>query len=1669
MEVFGVLIVLGLLACLLVGFLQILLWIIRLLGGGQPSANSIRPEPSITPSVTPPRTTCNGCGAPFNSSDQFCMQCGLRRGAKLGAAETDLIATQRALLRLFNLKQLDENLYQSLSQTIEAEQARLRDNQTERQTVRQLVHQTVNAPAATTFDNLPARPAAPITPIAPIAPITPTRPPEPRRSLPEMLAAFMEESSIRWGELVGGVLIIGCSLALVVSLWSEIAERPVLKFSVFMSMTAALFVLGFYSARRWKLPTTSRGVMLIATLLVPLNFLAVTALGRASSGVLIVLAEIAAWFVFAALVWRGAQVYAAEHSHWIAGSTMGVSLALLAAKHLAAPDLNWRNWLLLGALPIACFVVSVAGSLRQARTKPSLKSSGESPQLYSLFAVLGTGLFATVLPLGLLLGRGGLSRRTWQELVPLLALLGVPLMAVGRFCWRRIQSQELGVERTIATSIGLAGAALLAGSTLLAFPFIDAMLVVALLNAVVFGWAAWHYGLRTARWLAFAQALYASLLLLHLALGNLQFGLSDAATLLSALFSYVSGVWLLIAALALLTAAELLPRRSTVRPYLRADAELAAAACALASFGLVTYHGFGWLNDPLHAVWIYATYAVVAFALAWRHQFAPFVWAGLGLLWMTSAQACVYWLQPVWQWSEPWAVAWLTVALITATLALLSLFNGRTQALFGNPSLLASGVCVLAVAPLLAFRPFELSPAYLCPGFIVALAWAFYAWRAAQPVTAVSGGLLFNLAASLSALSWFRAHYEVSDSQMLVRLIQINLAVSALYALAWYGFTRGDAQSPHRHWVLRLSRIIAALWLALLGVTAAVLIMSPWHTSQFVRVIGGGWGWALAALVAGTYALTQTSRYPNRLRSFSLRMLALLALGAQTAALVHRFETTWAWQAYFTLAGFVTLAALIAVARVAFASRREQKAESNRATLWTNGLSIAAVLLAWRGTEINQEWQGPWRSVVILFTVTLAMLVMQGFRRSRAYAYVAGALACGTLTMWIWGYAQGNGTPMDMLLLNGVTLAAIALISLLIELRSGAPAKAGLPAFHQFVAFALLATSSWWMATKLFHDFTGMSHHWMAAQGVYSLLFFAALAALLFASWWDGAHRWRFTAVYVFGLLVIAALIDRRNFFGASMLYCFSVVGTLYAVGAALLWRSRSVFSNALLALRIPELEPNTSDGLWWLTPANTWLAAISTALALFLSSVMEPSATRVLAAVVSLLAPLSLYLLITKSVTSDDSTHAQIRTRWLTLALAFCAVLACLWLGVSAQYTHQLVIFTALSLLVSGAFYLSEARPLSNWTARLTRLGAWEAPLRQFVNTLGIIGLTALIATLGLEWGQRLDFGAPQLATWAAGLVTALFVALLLSLLAFALWRGRDPLDWQGPARNRYVYGAEIVAVLLFIHVRLVAPWLFGGRFQAYWPIMILLLAFVGVFLGDLLRRRGRTVLADPLERTGVFLPLLPALAFALVPSRVDYAGVLLGVALFYGLLSIMRQSFGFGMLAILAGNGGWWHWLQRTGDFGFFAHPQVWLIPAALSVLVAAHLNRKQLSLEQLTTIRYVALMTIYVSSTADIFLNGVADSPWLPLVLAVLSIVGVMLGIMLRIRAYLILGTLFLLFAVITLVWHAAVSFGWYWLLYVAGIAAGMAIIYLFAMFERHRAAWLLWMERFKTWQA
>ena len=153
-------------------------------------------------------------------------------------------------------------------------------------------------------------------------------PPCPQTSWADWLAAFMEERNIRWGELVGGLLIVCCSIALVISFWSRIAEMPLVQFLLFNGVTAALFGVGFYSEHRWRLHTTSQGLLTIASMLVPLNFLAIAAVttAAAANNPLVLGGEAVSTVLFAALLFFGGRSWSAP-TRW--RSTVGIIVPAL--------------------------------------------------------------------------------------------------------------------------------------------------------------------------------------------------------------------------------------------------------------------------------------------------------------------------------------------------------------------------------------------------------------------------------------------------------------------------------------------------------------------------------------------------------------------------------------------------------------------------------------------------------------------------------------------------------------------------------------------------------------------------------------------------------------------------------------------------------------------------------------------------------------------------------------------------------------------------------------------------------------------------------------------------------------------------------------------------------------------------------------------------------------------------------------------------------------------------------------------------------------------------------------------------------------------------------------------------------------------------------------------
>jgi hypothetical protein len=281
-------------------------------------------------------------------------------------------------------------------------------------------------------------------------------------------------------------------------------------------------------------------------------------------------------------------------------------------------------------------------------------------------------------------------------------------------------------------------------------------------------------------------------------------------------------------------------------------------------------------------------------------------------------------------------------------------------------------------------------------------------------------------------------------------------------------------------------------------------------------------------------------------------------------------------------------------------------------------------------------------------------------------------------------------------------------------------------------------------------------------------------------------------------------------------------------------------------------------------------------------------------------------------------------------------------------------------------------------------------------------------------------------------------------------------------------VYACEAVVVLLSVHLRLTMPELFGLEIvERYWLLLIMLVAFCGAGLSHFFGSRGLSVLSEPLERTALAMPMLPAIAFWLPGETVDKSPLLwFTVALFYGFQAYTRRSAWMTVASAIAANICLWVLWNRC-EIGFADHPQVWLIPPALAVLVAEYLNRDRLRREQSGPLRFFALSVIYVASTADLFIAGVGNSWLLPIVLAGLSVAGVLAGILLRIRSFVLLGVVFLMVVIITMIWHAAENRGlWVW--YLSGVVLGLTILALFAFFEKHRNDVLAGLEKLKDWE-
>ena len=334
-----------------------------------------------------------------------------------------------------------------------------------------------------------------------------------------------------------------------------------------------------------------------------------------------------------------------------------------------------------------------------------------------------------------------------------------------------------------------------------------------------------------------------------------------------------------------------------------------------------------------------------------------------------------------------------------------------------------------------------------------------------------------------------------------------------------------------------------------------------------------------------------------------------------------------------------------------------------------------------------------------------------------------------------------------------------------------------------------------------------------------------------------------------------------------------------------------------------------------------------------------------------------------------------------------------------------------------------------------------------------GEAGLT-VTAQLGMDWG------ADRVVALALGLLAA--VAILWSLAG--LVRRRDPeaivgvdpvevptravapaleqvalaaalfcaggvvstvLTGNRPTDLAAATGVGILAALTLVAIGLLVRWgaswlvyaaqaaVLGSYFYYRWAfpipapvdaVVLTLLGYLDFGLAEMLPRVGLERFAAPTRRVSLGLLLIPlVLAFWGGPLWPFRMLLLFAAATFYGIACLRLQSKPIGYVAAVLYNAALWVLWSQVG-WQFTDSPQLFIVPAGLTAILFAEVNRGTLQREALNMIRGVGLSMIYLSLAVPIWEHQSLFA-WLTLLL--LSLAGIFAGIGLRLQTFLWLG--------------------------------------------------------------
>jgi tetratricopeptide (TPR) repeat protein len=318
----------------------------------------------------------------------------------------------------------------------------------------------------------------------------------------------------------------------------------------------------------------------------------------------------------------------------------------------------------------------------------------------------------------------------------------------------------------------------------------------------------------------------------------------------------------------------------------------------------------------------------------------------------------------------------------------------------------------------------------------------------------------------------------------------------------------------------------------------------------------------------------------------------------------------------------------------------------------------------------------------------------------------------------------------------------------------------------------------------------------------------------------------------------------------------------------------------------------------------------------------------------------------------------------------------------------------------------------------------------------------SALVLAIGLQAGAS--------AAWVTfGGVGVLFAAALLHILLAPRWRSEGP-----------VYAAQALMVGAYLQFRLAFP-----MSNAADAAVLTLLGYLDMGIAEALERLDPAGhYTRPTRYSSLVLPLLPLLQ--LFPAtRLDEVSLfyLAAAAAFYATACGRLRWKTLGYAAAVFANAGLWLMWSRLG-WKLAEHPQFYLVPVGLSAILFAEVNR-EMGRAAVNTIRTVGLTVIYVSLAMPIW-RFESFGAWLILLFA--SLLGVFIGIGLRLQTFLWLGlTTFVLDVVYEM---GRVSLDYAMAKWAIMLALGILLVLFVALNEKKRilSQMLDYYAHVRTWE-